>query len=75
MRALVRTIWIAAGIVGMAGTAHAARHYYAACQHPSHGALGYSGPGHRDPSAAARDCDAHRKDYPRHACTIQSVDY
>lgn len=75
MRALVRTICIAAGIVGMTGAAHAARHYYAACYHPSHGDLGYSGPGHRDAAGAQKDCDAHRKIYPRHRCIIESNDY
>jgi hypothetical protein len=75
MRVLVRAICIAAGIAGMTSAAHAARYYYAACLHESHGYFGYNGPRHADASDAGKDCDEHRKIYPRHRCNIQPIDY
>ena len=76
MRALVRTICFAAGIVGMTGTAYATHHYfYANCLHESHGYIGYNGPRHADAAEALKDCAEHQKTYPRHRCRIKPIDY
>ena len=75
MKVHVRVICVAAGIAAMSSAAHAARYYYAACLHQSHGYFGYNGPRHADAADAARDCAEHRATYPRHRCSIQPIDY
>lgn len=75
MSALARTICIAAGIAGMSSAAYAARYYYAACLHESHGFVGFNGPRHAAAVDAANDCAEHRRIYPRHRCSIQPIDY
>ncbi len=73
---VICAICIALAAIGPTGAAaYATRHYYAACHHPSHGDLGYSGPGHREAGAALRDCAEHGKVYPRHRCVVEAVDY
>ena len=74
MRLLLGTICFAVA-TGMPSAAYAARYYYAACFHESHGALGFSTRRHRDAADAEKDCAEHRKTYPRHRCIIQPIDY
>lgn len=76
MKILVWAVCFAVGTACTTSAAHEARHYfYAACHHPSHGALGYSGPRYRDAAGAEKECTEHRRIYPRHLCTIQPITY
>jgi len=76
MKRFASAICFAVGIAGMTSAADGARHYfYAACHHPSHGALGYSGPRYRDAAGAQKECAEHLRIYPRHHCTIQPITY
>lgn len=76
MKALARTICIAAAIAGFAAPAYAVRHYfYASCPHKSHGDLGFNGRRHADAADAQKDCAEHQRIYPRHRCGIKPIDY
>ena len=75
MRILLKAACFAVGICGMTSAAYAARYYYAACLHESHGYFGYTGPRHSEAVDAANDCAAHRKDFPRHRCSVLPIDY
>lgn len=75
MRVLATAAVFALGMSGITSAAHAARYYYAACLHESHGFIGYNGRRHSDAADAARDCEAHRATFPRHRCTVQPIDY
>ena len=75
MRVIALAACFATATAGMTSAAHAARYFYAACHHESHGYMGYNGPRHSDAADAAKDCAEHRRVFPRHRCGIEPIDY
>lgn len=75
MRAIARAICLAAGIATISSAAYATRYYFAECRHQSHGYMRFNGPRQATPVEAANDCAEHRKQFPRHRCIVQPIDY